>query len=104
MKCANCGAELQNGDDVKFCPYCGNKVEIKEETPVTMAGAIHGIAKTYMKQQAEKERYEREHAAEIEERERQKRKEKERKQWLSLLGIALVPLIFWLVGKLIGLS
>ena len=65
--CVNCGAALEIDQlrQIKHCPYCGAEVEIKDETPDTMAGTIHGIAKTFFNQTADKIRYNREHAVEI---------------------------------------
>ena len=76
MNCEQCGATLKIDQlkQVKYCPYCGAEVDIPEETPDTMAGTIHGIAKTFFNQTADKIRYNREHASEIAE---QKRKDKE---------------------------
>ena len=72
MNCEHCGAALAIDQlrQVRFCPYCGAEIEIKEETPETMAGTIHGIAKTFFNQTADKIRYNREHAAEIAEQKR----------------------------------
>ena len=90
----------------EYCPYCGAEVDIPEETPDTMAGAIHGIAKTFFSQTADKIRYNREHASEIAE---QKRKDKEeegkrsRKMMLYMMGgMAAVATIMTVVMKLTG--
>ena len=71
-----------------------------------MAGAIHGIAKTFFNQTADKIRYNREHASEIAE---QKRKEKEeegkrsRKMMLYMMGgMSVVMAIMVVVMKLTG--
>ena len=55
MNCPHCGAALEIDQlrQVRFCPYCGAEIEIKEETPDTLAGAIHGIAKTFFNQTAD---------------------------------------------------
>ena len=49
MNCEQCGATLKIDQlkQVKYCPYCGAEVDIPEETPDTIAGTIHGIAKTF---------------------------------------------------------
>ena len=108
MKCEHCGATLEVDQlkQVRFCPYCGAEIEIKEETPETMAGAIHGIAKTFFSQTADKIRYNREHAAEIAE---QKRKDKEeearrsRKMMMCMMGsLAAVTAIMVVVMRLTG--
>ena len=108
MKCEHCGAalEIDQLKQVRFCPYCGAEIEIKEETPETMAGAIHGIAKTFFNQTADKIRYNREHAAEIAE---QKRKEKEeeakntRKIMMCMMGgLTVVMVIMMVVMRLTG--
>ena len=71
-----------------------------------MAGAIHGIAKTFFSQTADKIRYNREHASEIAE---QKRKDKEeegkrsRKMMLYMMGgMSVVMAIMVVVMKLTG--
>ena len=108
MKCEHCGAALEVDQlkQVRFCPYCGAEIEIKEETPETMAGAIHGIAKTFFFQTADKIRYNREHAAEIAE---QKRKEKEeeakntRKIMMCMMGgLTVLMVIMMVVMRLTG--
>ncbi len=108
MKCEHCGAtlEIDQLKQVRFCPYCGAEIEIKEETPETVAGAIHGIAKTFFSQTADKIRYNREHAAEIAE---QKRKDKEeearrsRKMMMCMMGsLAAVTAIMVVVMRLTG--
>ena len=108
MNCEQCGATLKIDQlkQVKYCPYCGAEVDIPEETPDTMAGAIHGIAKTFFNQTADKIRYNREHASEIAE---QKRKEKEeegkrsRKMMLYMMGgMSVVMAIMVVVMKLTG--
>ena len=108
MKCENCGASLEVDQlkQVRFCPYCGAQIEIKEEVPETMAGALHGIAKSYFNQAADKIRYNREHASEIAE---QKRKEKDeeakrtRKIMMCMMGgLVVVMVIMVLVMRLTG--
>lgn len=98
MKCANCGAELQIDPqhEVKFCPYCGHQVEIQQEVPTTIAGAIHGIATSAIKEVGKQLEYNREHAEEIQEH--QKKKERENlRQSLWILIVAVV-----LIGGIIG--
>ena len=108
MKCEHCGATLEVDQlrQVRYCPYCGAEVEIKEETPETMTGTIHGIAKTFFNQTADKIRYNREHAAEIAE---QKRKDKEeegrrtRKMLMCMMGgLAVIMIILIVAMKLTG--
>lgn len=52
MKCPNCGAELQTNPDqeIRFCQYCGHKIEIVDEDPETMAGSVYRLGKQYLKQ------------------------------------------------------
>ena len=108
MNCEHCGAALEIDQlrQVRYCPYCGAEIEIKEETPDTMAGTIHGIARAFFNQNADKIRYKREHAAEIAE---QKRKEKEedarrsRKMMLYMMGgMGAVMAVMVVVMKLTG--
>lgn len=108
MNCENCGAALAIDQlkQVRFCPYCGAEIEIKDETPDTMAGTIHGIAKAFFSQAADKIRYNREHAAEIAE---QKRKDRElearhtRKMMMYMMGgMAVVAAIMVVAMKLSG--
>ena len=83
-----------------------SKDEIKEETPETMAGAIHGIAKTLFSQTADKIRYNREHAAEIAEQKRKDRAEEARNSRKMLLymmgGLAVIMTIMIVAMKLTG--
>ena len=67
MKCVNCGANLviDNSRMLKYCPYCGQEIELHEEEPQNMASAISGIAKSLLSQRAEQQRFNRDHAAEI---------------------------------------
>lgn len=61
MKCPNCGADLipVKDQEIRFCPYCGNKVDIPKYEPMNVVGAVHDIAQTYLKQKDEKQkRYE----------------------------------------------
>ena len=108
MKCENCGATLQIDQlkQVKFCPYCGAEIEIEEETPTTMAGAIHGIAKSFFSQKADTIRYNREHRAEIAE-EKRKEKQEEAKQSRKMMvymmgGLLVMMTIALLIGKAVG--
>ena len=89
--CVNCGAALEIDQlrQIKHCPYCGAEVEIKDETPDTMAGTIHGIAKTFFNQTADKIRYNREHAVEIAEQRRKDKAEEarqSRKMMMYMMG------------------
>ncbi len=86
--------------------YNVTEIEIKEEEPKTWAGAIHGIAKTFFNQAADKIRYNRQHAAEIAE---QKRKDKDaeakrsRKMMLYMMGgLAVIMVIMMLVMRFTG--
>ena len=108
MKCEHCGATLEVDQlkQVKFCPYCGAEVEIKEEEPKTFVGVIHGIAKTFFNQTADKIRYNRQHASEIAE---QKRKDKElearnsRKMMMYMMcGMGVIAVILFIVMKFTG--
>lgn len=87
MKCEHCGAALEVDQlrQVRFCPYCGAEIEIKEEEPATMAGTIHGIAKSFFTQQADRIRYNREHAAEIAEQKRREKDEEARRS-MKIMG------------------
>ena len=105
-KCANCGASLEIDQlrQVKFCPYCGAEVEIEEKTPDTMAGTVHDIAKTFFNQNADKIRYNREHAAEIAE-EKRKTKAEEARQSRKMMGYMMagmgaLTLVFMVVMKI----
>ena len=108
MKCEHCGATLEVDQlkQVRYCPYCGAEIEIKEETPETMAGAIHGMAKTLFGQKADKIRYNREHAAEIAEQKRKDRAEEARNSRKMLLymmgGLAVIMTIMIVAMKLTG--
>ena len=108
MTCEHCGAALKVDQlkQVKFCPYCGAEVVLPDETPETMAGTIHGIAKSFFNQAADKIRYNREHATEIAE---QKRKEKDeeaqrsRKTMMYMMGgMGVVMALLAIVLKLTG--
>ena len=108
MNCPHCGAALEIDQlrQVRFCPYCRAEIEIKEETPDTLAGAIHGIAKTFFNQTADKIRYNREHASEIAE---QKRKDKDaearrtRKMMMYMMGgMAVIMVVMMVVMRLTG--
>lgn len=52
MKCPNCGAELKINPDqeIRFCQYCGHKIEIVDEDPETMAGSVYRIGKSVVKE------------------------------------------------------
>ena len=108
MKCENCGATLETDllKQVKFCPYCGAEIEKEEETPTTMAGAVHGIAKFFFSQNADKIRYEREHAAEIAEQKRQEKQEEDkrsRKMMVFMMaGLMVMMAVALLIQKFIG--
>ena len=80
MKCVNCGANLviDNSRMLKFCPYCGQEIELHEEEPQNMASAISGIAKSLLSQRAEQQRFNRDHAAEIRAEKRQERIEEQK--------------------------
>lgn len=69
MKCPNCGAQMDvhPDKDFQFCSYCGTKVEKKDVPPETLAGAIYGIGKEWIKQQAKKEEQRQERIKEQEE-------------------------------------
>lgn len=86
MKCPNCGANLEGRDEVKFCPYCGHKVDIPDKVPTTMAGAIYGVAKTVTKH------IEKEQAAK---RELEKKRQEEARKMVPkvLIGCAIVVII-----------
>lgn len=76
MKCPNCGAELQNDNNVRFCPYCGHKVEIAR-------GAVESIIDEIGKHLD----YQRTHADEIEERKKKQTRETLRQAFLMLLVV-----------------
>lgn len=98
MKCTNCGAEMQNGDKVRFCPYCGHQVERTEKMPKTMSGAIYGIAKGVIDEASKRFDYTCIHADEIEER-KKKREREALKQGFIILLVATV-----LVGSIIAFT
>ena len=106
-KCANCGASLEIDQlkQVKFCPYCGAEMEMEEETPTTMAGAVHGIAKTYFNQTADKIKYNREHASEIAAAKREEKREEakeSRKMFLYMMGgMGAVATVLMIVMKVL---
>ena len=108
MKCVNCGASLETDRlrQVKFCPYCGAEIEMEEETPTTLAGAVHGIAKSFFSQTADKIRYNREHAAEIAELKRKEKREEEKRalRMMAYMMAGLVAMLAaaMLIGKIIG--
>ena len=108
MNCEHCGAALKVDQlkQVKFCPYCGAEIEIPDETPETMAGAIHGIAKSFFNQTADKIRYNREHAAEIAEQKRKDKAEEarnSRKMMVTMMSImGVVVTVMAVVLKVTG--
>ena len=108
MNCEHCGAALQvdQRKQVKFCPYCGAEIEIKEETPTTFAGAISGIAKGFFNQTADKIRYNREHASEIAELKRKEKEEEARRSRKMMMymmgGMGAVVTIMAVVMKITG--
>ena len=104
MKCVNCGADLiiDNSRMLKYCPYCGQEIEMEEEAPQTMAAAVSGIAKGFLSQRAEGHRYNREHAVEIAEQKRKDRAEErahERKTMIQLMGGLMVLMIVGLIAS-----
>ncbi len=98
MKCPNCGANLEGGNEVKFCSYCGHKVNIPDEVPTTMAGAVHGVARGILDEVGKQLEYKRTHADEIEER-KKKRDRESLKQALWILIVAIV-----IIGGIIGFA
>ncbi len=108
MNCPHCGAALviDQLKQVKYCPYCGAEIEIKEETPETVAGAIHGIAKTFFNQTADKIRYNRDHAAEIAEQKRREKDEEAKRTRKIMVGMfaamGVVMVVMMVVMRLIG--
>jgi len=97
VKCPNCGAELHTSPDqeVRFCQYCGHKIEIKDYTPETMAGAVYGIGKSIIKEVSK-------HVEENKEYNRKQQEERRKYDWLwlivGLLALALLPFLFRLQG------
>ena len=108
MKCEHCGAplEIDQMKQIKFCPYCGAEIEIKEEMPASMTEVVHGIANSFFIQSAEKIRYNHEYAAEIAEQKRKARQEEKqnaRKMMVYMMGGLFVMMTAtMLVGKIIG--
>ena len=106
--CVNCGAALEIDQlrQIKHCPYCGAEVEIKDETPDTMAGTIHGIAKTFFNQTADKIRYNREHAVEIAEQSRKDKAEEARQSRKMMMymmgGMAALMTVMVVVMRITG--
>lgn len=90
MKCTNCGAELQNGKDMKFCPYCGHQVEIAQQMPETIPGAIYGVAKGVIDEVGKHLDYQRTHADEIEERKKKRERETLKQGFIILLVFVLL--------------
>ena len=95
MKCVNCGANLviDNSRMLKFCPYCGQEIELHEEEPQNMASAISGIAKSLLSQRAEQQRFNREHAVEIAAAKRKERLEEQKhgfKMMFMMMGGMMV--------------
>ena len=91
MKCTNCGAELETGDNAKFCPYCGCKVEVEQKIPETVPGAIYGVAKGVIDEVGKHLDYQRTHAEELEKR----KKERERENLKQGLWILLVCVVLF---------
>lgn len=92
MKCPNCGA---NGVEGKFCQHCGSRLP-EETAPTTIAGAIHGIAKSAIDEVGKQLEYNRVHAEELEERKTMREREN-LKQGLYILIVAVV-----LIGGIIA--
>ena len=107
-KCVNCGASLEIDQlrQVKYCPYCGAEIEIEQETPTTMAGTVHDIAKTFFNQAADKIRYNREHAAEIAQEKRETKREEARQSrkmmGYMMAGMGVLAVVVMIVGKITG--
>lgn len=90
MKCTNCGAELQNGNKVKFCPYCGHKVEQTEKIPETIPGAVYSIAKGVIDEVGKQLNYNRDHADEIQDLKKKKERENLKQGlWILLVFVLL---------------
>lgn len=108
MKCSNCGADLKIDGSrmLKFCPYCGQEIEMEEKEPETMAGAISSIARSLLSQRAEQKRYEREHAHEIAEEKRKDRQDEQKhnmKMFFILMGgLAVIVMVLYLVMRATG--
>ncbi|MBR2822380.1 MAG: hypothetical protein IKE24_01625 [Clostridia bacterium] len=97
MKCSNCGANLKVDDSrmLKYCPYCGQEVEMEEHALDTMTGIIGTFGKSLLSQRAEQKRYEREHAHEIAQ-EKRKTALAEKKSMMKML--------FCMMGAMMGLA
>jgi len=108
MNCVNCGASLEIDQlrQIRHCPYCGAELEMKDETPDTMAGTIHGIAKTFFNQTADKIRYNREHAVEIAEQRRKDKAEEARQSRKMMMymmgGMAALMTVMVVVMRITG--
>ena len=90
MKCANCGADLKIDDSrmLKYCPYCGQEVELHKDEPQNMTAAFSQIAKSLVSQRAEQKRFNREHAAEIA-AEKCREQAEERKSSIKIMGMLM---------------
>ena len=90
MKCSNCGAnlEMDHSRMLKFCPYCGQQVELHEEAPQNVTALFSDIAKSLLSQRAEQKRFDRDHAAEISEQKRRDKAE-EQKRDMKIMGMLM---------------
>lgn len=106
MKCSNCGADLKidHSRMLKYCPYCGQEVDMEEQVPETVTGLIGILGKTLLSQRAEQKRYEREHAHEIAEEKRktaQAEKKNMTRMFAAMMGIMTgLALVMFLVIRL----
>ena len=102
MKCVNCGANLviDHSRMLKYCPYCGQELELHEEEPQNMASAISGIAKGLLSQRAEQQRFNRDHAAEIRAEKRQERIEEQKNSFKIVFMMMGGMMVLGLVGMI----
>ena len=74
IKCPNCGAPMEVIEDkeYQFCQFCGTKIITNPGSqPSTIAGAIYGLGKEWMKRKKEMEQEEERQRKEQEEYDRQ---------------------------------
>lgn len=91
MKCPNCGAELKDNGNAKFCQYCGKQIEKPQHTPETIPGAIYGIAKGVVDEVGKQLDYNRANEEKIEERKIKRERENLRQAlWILLVAVALL--------------
>lgn len=96
MRCPGCGSELEieNGIDIFYCKYCGNKIVLEQSDEAikakTRAKMVNDISDRVNEFARERRAYK-----------DRKQKENDKRFWFGMAMVAIWPLILYIIMKIV---